>query len=563
MNRVLVDAFGMSEDRRRSKNREAREVCDQLTRSVEALRKSKPNMQRLAELQEELRIATESKSKRHAKVVNYAAHRWGSIDRLFCVLLANWSLIRVVFQKSSNVEEWDLDERKEEVEHMYYVLAQTKRFMVGAQGVDTLHTVANFMQLFHDMSSPYVPVVKVQKPTVTNSLGQKRKEPAVPQVLRTVVESELSETQQREEESAVKEKRFEVLPTALDPIAAGVKEKVVEGMMSRFFSRYSAFAAFESDKRCFKKLSKRDELTEARVATKIAGWVKLMKKRSIVDLKASYGFDVVMFLNPATKDSHIRSIFRRVTALLNVAGWRKKEIEAVQREFREWLRELIWEKIAVLARKVSAATTEPTEPTEPTERASPASATGGLSGLGPAFNFLCADQDSRLSAPETPPDPVATELGKYRSFKLEKQTVRRLSSTQGVLRWWSENAATYPILHKVAFICLGLPATSAAQERDFCAAKELLRPKRSTLGKWLVEVLLFLKHNQRLIPKDLARVPSIDMKEAMERVPKRMEKALLYVRQSKPKTLLPADLCSSDNEFVEETEVPSDDDRSV
>ena len=80
-----------------------------------------------------------------------------------------------------------------------------------------------------------------------------------------------------------------------------------------------------------------------------------------------------MFLNPATKDSHIRSIFRRVTALLDVAGWRKKEIESVQREFREWLRELIWEKVAVLARKVRAATTEPTEPTE---RASPASATG-------------------------------------------------------------------------------------------------------------------------------------------------------------------------------------------
>lgn len=93
MNRVLVDAFGMAEDRRRSKNEEARELCDGLTRTIEAIKKSKHNLQRLAELQAKLHEDGLTHSRKHRKVVNYAAHRWGSINRVFEVVLVNWKLI--------------------------------------------------------------------------------------------------------------------------------------------------------------------------------------------------------------------------------------------------------------------------------------------------------------------------------------------------------------------------------------------------------------------------------------------------------------------------------------
>ena len=74
LNRVLVDAFGMSEDRRRAKSLEARELCDEPTRTIEAVRKSKHNTTTRGatkQLQEDSCMPR----KQNNKVVDYAAHR--------------------------------------------------------------------------------------------------------------------------------------------------------------------------------------------------------------------------------------------------------------------------------------------------------------------------------------------------------------------------------------------------------------------------------------------------------------------------------------------------------
>lgn len=86
-------------------------------------------------------------------------------------------------------------------------------------------------------------------------------------------------------------------------------------MLQRFFNRYNAFLAFETPKRCFKVMKDRN-WDDPEIPSKITKWCELMTTRTFEDLKASYAFDMAMFVNPATKDAHVRSMFNLVTAEL-------------------------------------------------------------------------------------------------------------------------------------------------------------------------------------------------------------------------------------------------------
>ena len=259
LNRVMVDAFGISEDRRKSKNKEARVVCDLVTKTVESLKKSKPNMQRLAELQAALREAESVTSNKFRKVVNHAAHRWGSVDRVFGVVLNNWDLIKAVFEKSKNVSSWGLEFKKEEVSQFYYILTRIRAFMTASQGSETFISIGGFFQLFSDLKEPYLVVVSTKPKNALDNLPSKRKT-EVECRLRCVEESELPPVFAKKEE----EKRYEVVGTAAS-VAVKVKTMAEDGLFKRFFHRYSAFHAFKANKRCFKKLVKRGTMSDAKV----------------------------------------------------------------------------------------------------------------------------------------------------------------------------------------------------------------------------------------------------------------------------------------------------------
>lgn len=151
--------------------------------------------------------------------------------------------------------------------------------------------------------------------------------------------------------------------------------------------------------------------------------------------------------------------------------------------------------------------------------------------------------DSRLSAPALPEDAVAVELKKYRALKVGKSTIKKLASTSGAVKWRLQNKTAFSILHKAAMVCLTLTATTAHQERDFCAAKDLLRPKRSTRANWMVEVQLLLKHNASLIRADLSGIKELNAETAQKSIPQSLKGAQLYMRKIAEKSgLLPAQL---------------------
>ena len=65
-----------------------------------------------------------------------------------------------------------------------------------------------------------------------------------------------------------------------------------------------------------------------------------------------------------------------------------------------------------------------------------------------------------------------------------------------MLHWWKVNAATFPVLAKLARI-LALPASSAPSERVFSKVQEVVDKRRNRMEAATSEKLIFL---QRAIP---------------------------------------------------------------
>jgi hypothetical protein len=63
------------------------------------------------------------------------------------------------------------------------------------------------------------------------------------------------------------------------------------------------------------------------------------------------------------------------------------------------------------------------------------------------------------------------------------------------LKWWREKRSVYPTLFEMARVYLAIPASSAASERVFSAAKLILDHKRRSLTPDRVSRLIFLKKN--------------------------------------------------------------------
>jgi hypothetical protein len=64
-----------------------------------------------------------------------------------------------------------------------------------------------------------------------------------------------------------------------------------------------------------------------------------------------------------------------------------------------------------------------------------------------------------------------------------------------ILLWWSEKAAKYPTLWRLAILYFAIPATSAGSERAFSVAGNIVTAKRCRLGADTLEDLHFLHGN--------------------------------------------------------------------
>lgn len=68
----------------------------------------------------------------------------------------------------------------------------------------------------------------------------------------------------------------------------------------------------------------------------------------------------------------------------------------------------------------------------------------------------------------------------------------RITENFDVIMWWKNNGAKYPRLSKIAINLLSIPASSAASERVFSLAGNIITEKRNRLEPKTVASILFL-----------------------------------------------------------------------
>ena len=90
--------------------------------------------------------------------------------------------------------------------------------------------------------------------------------------------------------------------------------------------------------------------------------------------------------------------------------------------------------------------------------------------------------------PKTPEEKMKVELDSYLSVGV-------LDSESNPLDWWNAEHHNYPLLWKLAKKYLCICASSAASERLFSSAGNVVTPKRSCLKPEKVNMLVFLAKN--------------------------------------------------------------------
>ena len=67
-----------------------------------------------------------------------------------------------------------------------------------------------------------------------------------------------------------------------------------------------------------------------------------------------------------------------------------------------------------------------------------------------------------------------------------------IARDQCPLRWWAANVTSYPLVAKVAWRLLAIPATSVASERLFSKAGDVITKKRNRLAPTKADRVVFL-----------------------------------------------------------------------
>jgi hypothetical protein len=87
-----------------------------------------------------------------------------------------------------------------------------------------------------------------------------------------------------------------------------------------------------------------------------------------------------------------------------------------------------------------------------------------------------------------------TELDRYKSKSPE-------IPEENPLHWWSRNKNLFPILYKLALRLLAIQATSAATERLWSLAANIITKNRTQLHGHVVADLIMLKENGHIMRK--------------------------------------------------------------
>lgn len=130
----------------------------------------------------------------------------------------------------------------------------------------------------------------------------------------------------------------------------------------------------------------------------------------------------------------------------------------------------------------------------------------GVSTTSSTNNGGAADEEdlfAELGTTNTFPDQDDVDhFGTMCSVELERyKRINSILMQQDPLDWWSKNATTFPVLSILAMRYLAIPATSAASERLWSRASNIITNRRSQIRHHVVADLMFLKENGHILQK--------------------------------------------------------------
>ncbi|KAE8740150.1 hypothetical protein FOCC_FOCC014348 [Frankliniella occidentalis] len=106
------------------------------------------------------------------------------------------------------------------------------------------------------------------------------------------------------------------------------------------------------------------------------------------------------------------------------------------------------------------------------------------------------------------PTDIATQLNTY-----FRDTPRIKDRKTSILKWWEDKKHTNPELYEVAKVVHAIPATQVRVERLFSALRFVMHHLRGNLSASMVEDLVLILNNSRLVKEDILVLIGTDSHE--------------------------------------------------
>lgn len=148
------------------------------------------------------------------------------------------------------------------------------------------------------------------------------------------------------------------------------------------------------------------------------------------------------------------------------------------------VKEEVFEEVQRLLQPLLLNQNDPVEPAPKRQK----QALSGLDFILGSYPLQDEDVDMANDYGEAEHHEQQDEFAKFRGFV----PIDGITNTTDPIKWWSDNAARFPTVSKLAQRYMCTPATSVPSERVFSAAGNIVNSKRSLLTPEHVNMLVFL-----------------------------------------------------------------------
>jgi hypothetical protein len=475
LNRAFIASFGVTVGKTNSKHPECREAIFLMRKMVKSLNKSTLLRKNFEDYQYQ-------RSKTTTKVRNAPQHRWDSMEETLSSILRLWVDLERAHRATDKLAAWDkIVPHKELYEELYSILKPFRVVQVLAQSGLKFNTPDVLIKFF----MAYKKICRGINNTVTMlwpppDLG--RAAPPIP----------------------------EKTNDDLHSISRSVIQKMRSALDKRYFYRYHPLNS----------LRDKDQWSSLTTTTTV----------DLSYFKSAYVFEMLLLLHPelykgafVRENCNLIDIFE--TGLKRMRYPNLPGTPELRNQHAELLLAALWRKIRQLAMEAGRATPSVARqldlnsqsPVDSNHQTPPRKCPRHslMSELGYASSESASEAET--TSPVAPPMSIAEqvdmEIRRWRSlgdnWKHHKQD-RRLpkDGSSTAIDWWVKWGETedFPCLTKVALALFSLLPGSGALEWDIGCFKDIVQPKRASLGPGVVEMNVVVGLNRSLHELDTTKV---------------------------------------------------------